>query len=148
MLFQKETLRKIVAFTFWGVLTTALNIVLYYCFRKIHIPVQVSTILSWFFCVLFAFLTNKKYVFRSNNTTVRAVFRELVYFYGSRMLSGLLDVVLMTVFIDFLKMNEILAKIIVEIIVSACNFLLSFFVIFKEKKQSQPQINDKQTEQM
>lgn len=64
------------------------------------------------------------------------------------MLSGLLDVVLMTVFIDFLKMNEILAKIIVEIIVSAFNFLLSFFVIFKEKKQSQPQINDKQTEQM
>ena len=46
MLFQKETLRKIVAFTFWGVLTTALNIVLYYCFRKIHIPVQVSTILD------------------------------------------------------------------------------------------------------
>ena len=64
------------------------------------------------------------------------------------MLSGLLDVVLMTVFIDFLKMNEILAKIIVEIILSAFNFLLSFFVIFKEKKQSQPQINDKQTEQM
>ena len=64
------------------------------------------------------------------------------------MLSGLLDVVLMTVFIDFLKMNEILAKIIVEIIVSAFNFLLSFFVIFKEQKQSQPQINDKQTEQM
>lgn len=148
MLFQKETFRKIVAFTFWGVITTALNIVLYYCFRKIHIPVQASTILSWFFCVLFAFLTNKKYVFRSNNTTVRAVFRELVYFYGSRMLSGLLDVVLMTVFIDFLKMNEILAKIIVEIIVSAFNFLLSFFVIFKEQKQSQPQINDKQTEQM
>ena len=57
-------IKKIISFTFWGILTTALNVILYYLFRYIKLSVQISTVLAWFLCVLFAFITNKKYVFK------------------------------------------------------------------------------------
>lgn len=126
-------LKKIVSFTFWGLLTTLLNVVLYYFFRYIHISVQFSTVLAWFLCVLFAFVTNKKYVFKKINTAPGDLVKEIVYFYGSRLFSGIADVLIMSLFVDFFHFNEVFSKITDEILVSAFNFLFSFLVIFKEK---------------
>lgn len=127
-------LKKIISFTFWGVLTTALNVVLYYLFRRIRISVQISTALAWFLCVLFAFVTNKKYVFNGGAKETNAIIREAIYFYGSRLFSGIADVLIMSLFVDILKFNEVFSKITDEILISAFNFVFSFLVIFKEKK--------------
>lgn len=127
-------IKKIISFTFWGILTTALNVILYYLFRYIKLSVQISTVLAWFLCVLFAFITNKKYVFKGTGTTAKAFAREIAYFYGSRLFSGIADVLIMSLFVDVLGWNEVFSKITDEILVSAFNFLFSFLVIFKEKK--------------
>lgn len=127
-------IKKIISFTFWGILTTLLNIALYYLFRYFKISVQLSTIFAWFLCVLFAFITNKKYVFKNRSTSIDAFIREIVYFYGSRLFSGIADVLIMSLFVDILSLNEIFSKITDEILVSAFNFLFSFLVIFKEKR--------------
>lgn len=126
--------KKIVSFTFWGILTTALNVGLYYGFRLLTAPVLLSTVLAWFLCVLFAFITNKKYVFNSKTVTKKAILRECLLFYGSRLFSGLMDVGIMFLLVEVLHLNEIFSKITDEIIVSAFNFLISFIFIFKEKK--------------
>lgn len=39
-------IKKIISFTFWGIITTALNVVLYYLFRYIKLSVQISTVLA------------------------------------------------------------------------------------------------------
>lgn len=127
-------LKKVISFIFWGILTTALNVLLYYLFRHIKISVQISTILAWFLCVLFAFVTNKKYVFNGGAKEKKAIIREALYFYGSRLFSGIADVLIMSLFVNVLKFNEVFSKITDEILVSAFNFLFSFLVIFKEKK--------------
>lgn len=127
-------IKKILSFTFWGILTTVLNVGLYYIFRFIKISVQISTILAWFLCVLFAFVTNKKYVFKNRRSDFKSIVREAVYFYGSRLFSGIADVLIMSLFVDVLKLNEVFSKVTDEILVSAFNFLFSFLVIFKEKK--------------
>lgn len=127
-------IKKIISFTFWGILTTVLNVALYYLFRHINISVQISTVLAWFLCVLFAFITNKKYVFKNSSGSAKAFAREIIYFYGSRIFSGIADVLIMSLFVDILGLNEVFSKITDEILVSAFNFLFSFLVIFKEKK--------------
>lgn len=132
----KSLIKKIISFTFWGILTTALNVGLYYLFRHIGISVQFSTVLAWFLCVLFAFVTNKKYVFNGGAKETKAIIREAIYFYGSRIFSGIADVLIMSLFVDFLKFNEVFSKIADEILVSAFNFFFSFLVIFKEKKNN------------
>ncbi len=128
---QVETLKKVFSFVFWGILTTALNIGLYYLFRLIRIPVSVSTALAWFLCVLFAFITNKKYVFRSKGLSLKKCLKEAILFYSSRLLSGILDVALMVLFVDILGINEIIAKVTDEILVSTFNFVFSFLVVFR-----------------
>lgn len=127
-------IKKIISFTFWGILTTTLNVILYYLFRYIKLSVQISTVLAWFLCVLFAFITNKKYVFKGTSTSAKAFAREIIYFYGSRLFSGIADVLIMSLFVDILGWNEVFSKITDEILVSAFNFLFSFLVIFKEKE--------------
>ena len=134
MLTMNPMLKKIISFTFWGILTTALNVAFYYFFRWVHIPVALSTLLAWFLCVLFAFVTNKLYVFSSQNYAKSQIVREIVLFYSSRAFSGLIDVVLMVLLVNILHWNEIVSKIIDEVLVSGFNFLFSFLVIFKEKK--------------
>ena len=127
-------IKKIISFTFWGILTTALNVILYYLFRYIKLSVQISTVLAWFLCVLFAFITSKKYVFKGTSTSAKAFIREIIYFYGSRLFSGIADVLIMSLFVNIIGFNEVFSKITDEILVSAFNFLFSFLVIFKEKK--------------
>ena len=84
--------------------------------------------------MLFAFITNKKYVFKGTSTYAKAFVREIAYFYGSRLFSGIADVLIMSLFVDILGWNEVFSKVTDEILVSAFNFLFSFLVIFKEKK--------------
>lgn len=134
MFFCQNTVKKIISFTFWGILTTALNVILYYLFRYIKLSVQISTVLAWFLCVLFAFITNKKYVFKGTGTSAKAFIREIIYFYGSRLFSGIADVLIMSLFVNIIGFNEVFSKITDEIVISAFNFLFSFLVIFKEKK--------------
>lgn len=140
-------IKKIISFTFWGILTTALNVILYYLFRYIKLSVQLSTVLAWFLCVLFAFITNKKYVFKGTSTSAKAFVREIVYFYGSRLFSGIADVLIMSLFVNIIGFNEVFSKITDEILVSAFNFLFSFLVIFKEKKDASIDKLDKTEEE-
>lgn len=132
-----QLIKKIISFTFWGILTTVLNVALYYIFRHIKISVQISTALAWFLCVLFAFVTNKKYVFKGGESSTKSFIREIVYFYGSRFFSGIADVLIMSLFVDVIGLNEVFSKITDEILISAFNFLFSFLVIFKEKKSGE-----------
>ncbi len=133
---DRDLIKKVILFTFWGTLTTLLNVVLYYAFRYIKIPVSISTALAWFLCVLFAFVTNRRYVFKGQEYTKKQIIREIVLFYGSRLFSGIMDVLIMVLLVDILHWNEVLSKIIDEIFVSGFNFLFSFLVIFKKKSES------------
>lgn len=130
---HSDTCRKIIHFCFWGVLTTIMNVAVYLLCRKTGIVVSISTALAWFLSVLFAFITNKLYVFDSHEHGRKAIWRELWMFYSSRLLSGLLDIAIMYVLVTLFKSNELLAKIIDEFAVSAMNFLLSFLVIFRKR---------------
>ena len=134
-LINKLFCRETITYIIFGILTTAVNYLVYYLFYKFtNIDPVIYNIIAWIISVLFAFITNKKYVFKGTSTSAKAFVREIAYFYGSRLFSGIADVLIMSLFVDVLGWNEVFSKVTDEILVSAFNFLFSFLVIFKEKK--------------
>ena len=132
---MKELLMKykeIIMYLVFGVLTTVVNIVVYFLSAELlHIKYLISNALAWFLSVLFAYITNRKYVFESSSQNI---LKEAVSFFSSRLATGILDMVLMWLFVYFNVVNDVIAKVIVNVIVVVLNYVLSKLVVFKGDK--------------
>jgi len=132
---MKELLMKykeIIMYLVFGVLTTVVNIVVYFLSAELlNINYLISNALAWFLSVLFAYITNRKYVFESSSQNI---LKEAVSFFSSRLATGILDMVLMWLFVYFNVVNDVIAKVIVNVIVVVLNYVLSKLVVFKGDK--------------
>ena len=118
----------------FGALTTVVNIISYYlAYNVLKIPNVASTVISWVISVLFAFLTNKIFVFESKVKGFKAIFREISAFFVCRLLTGVLDVAIMWISVDIMNWNSFSWKIISNILVMVLNFFTSKILIFKKK---------------
>jgi putative flippase GtrA len=137
---MKENLKKlfykykeIILYCIFGGLTTIINIIAYFIFsRFFNVNYLVSNIIAWVLSVLFAYVTNKTFVFQSRNTEVKYVIKELIAFIGSRLFSGVLDFGIMYVFVDVLSFNDFIIKIIANVIVIVINYIFSKLMVFKK----------------
>ena len=120
-----------ILYIIFGGLTTLVNIIAYFiCYDISGISNVLSTIIAWTLSVIFAFITNKFYVFESKENDV---FYEISTFFGCRLGTGILDVGVMYLTVDILKWNALLMKIISNVIVIVLNYILSKVIIFKKK---------------
>lgn len=116
----------------FGVLTTVVNIVTYFfCSHICRLDIKSGNVVAWFLAVSFAYLTNRKWVFRSKAVMFKDKSREAVNFYLSRLLTGIIDFVIMYVFVSKLNFNDIIVKISANIIVIILNFVMSKLWVFK-----------------
>ena len=119
----------------FGVLTTAINIIAFFvCSRLMNLGLIPSTVIAWILSVLFAFVTNKIYVFNSKNYNFSVVLRELIDFVISRGATGILDLGLMYLFVSVIGIEDMISKIVINIIVIILNYILSKLYVFKNKK--------------
>lgn len=117
----------------FGALTTVVNIISYYvAYNVLKIPNVASTVISWIISVLFAFLTNKIFVFESKVKGFKAILREISAFFVCRLLTGVLDVAIMWISVDIMNWNSLVWKIISNVLVMILNFLASKLFIFKK----------------
>ncbi|MGG7099049.1 GtrA family protein [Clostridium sardiniense] len=118
----------------FGVLTTAINIISFFlCTRLFGIGLMASNIIAWIASVIFAFVTNKIYVFDSRNYSLKVVTKELVDFTISRGATGVLDMGLMYLFVSVIHIEDMASKIIINIIVIILNYVLSKLYVFKKR---------------
>lgn len=123
-----------ILYLIFGALTTVVNIISYYlAYNVLKIPNVASTVIAWIISVLFAFVTNRIFVFESKAKGVKNVMREISAFFVCRLLTGVLDVAIMWVSVDIMGWNSLLWKIISNILVIVLNFLASKLLIFKQK---------------
>lgn len=123
--------QEIIRYLFSGVLTTIVSISSYMILRFFGIHYIVSTILSWICAVLFAYFINKFYVFQSGKSKEDTTqFFKFVFF---RLLSLGIELVAMVIMVDFLKIHDGIAKILVQGIVLILNYLFSKLFIFTKK---------------
>lgn len=121
--------KELVLYVVFGALTTLVNFVVYFLFARLFgVHYIISNILAWFFSVLFAYVTNRIWVFESANTNI---LKEMSLFFGGRIFSGAVDTGLMYVFIDILSIGDFISKIVVQVIVVVLNYVFSKLLVFK-----------------
>lgn len=127
--------KEVINYLVFGGLTTIVNFVTYYIFaRLIGIDEVISSALSWFFSVLFAYITNKIFVFDSKTETKSQLVKECISFFLARILSGILcDVGTFALMVKVFNINDILSKIVTQVMVVIVNYIFSKFIVFKKK---------------
>lgn len=135
----KRLLIKYKSFIFYavfGVLTTVINIASYaLCYKYLGIPNVPSNIIAWVLAVLFAFITNKLYVFDSKNMAMSTLIPELIKFTAARLATGGIDLLIMFIGVDMMHGPEIILKVASNIIVIILNYVLSKLIVFRKKKE-------------
>lgn len=126
--------KSVISYLFFGVCTTVINIVVYYlCYNIFGIANVPSTMIAWVVAVVFAYISNKLFVFDSKSFKTDVLVREGASFFGCRLLTGILDVIIMYVAVDVMNMNSTLWKFASNILVIILNYVASKLVIFKKK---------------
>ena len=134
-----EKYREIINYLIFGVLTTIVNIGTKYALlftifnEKNAVELQLAIIISWILAVLFAYITNRKFVFESKN---KNKIKELISFFSARIATLLLEMFIMWFFITLLKLNSdiyvIIFTILTQILVVVGNYILSKIFMFKK----------------
>jgi len=126
----------VILYLFFGGMTTLINVISYALFTRIcGLGTTASTALAWVAAVIFAYLTNRIWVFRSRARGAADIFKEASSFFGARFFSGFLEIAIMFVFVEKLGLNDWIMKILSTVIVIILNYFFSKLWIFRKKKE-------------
>ena len=125
----------LISYIFFGGLTTVVNYMVFIpCDRLLHWPAWLSTTLAWAVAVLFAYVTNKPFVYQSHDWSMKAVVPEFGKFVLSRLGSGALNVVLMWLTVDLIHWNSLLMMVLVSVLVVIINYFTGKIMVFNKKQ--------------
>ena len=124
--------KEVLLYLFFGGCTTLVNILSFMIIRALGLGLYTSNVLAWFISVIFAFITNKLFVFESKNVSLKKTIKECIYFFGCRVLSLFFDMGLMYLMVDLLDFNEFVSKVVSNIFVIIINYVFSKVIIFKK----------------
>ena len=132
-IFKKLVNRETILYVVFGVLTTLINLAVFALCSRLSIAWDLGNGIAWIVSVLFAFITNKLFVFESKSFRFGIFLRELLSFFAARLFSLAVEYAGLWLLIDVLGWKEMLAKILMNIVVIILNYLLSKLLIFKKQ---------------
>lgn len=158
-LIDKLFTQEIITYIFFGVLTTVVNLLTFYIFKRIFISIGWDGIfnsiipegsslqklfvggtdyldanfIAWIVGVIFAFVTNKLWVFDSKSWKPSVAGKEFTGFMGARIFSFVIETIAMFTLVTLLSVNDFISKIIVGMVVIIINYIFSKLIIFKKK---------------
>lgn len=146
--------RSVILYLVFGVLTTIVNIVTYYLLDVNGLfNTVINTSIAWVIAVIFAYVTNKIWVFESKVKGFEANIKEMMSFFACRIATGVMDVVIMYGFVDLMHCNDMIVKIASNVLVVILNYVGSKLFVFKkndvlkEKGQQQSEQNNIELEE-
>ena len=126
--------KEVLLYLFFGVLTTVVSIVVFaLCNVTLGINELVSNVISWIASVAFAFFTNRIWVFAAPTKTASEFVRQLISFYGGRVLTLVLEEAIILIFVTILGMPGMVIKLVAQVIVIVGNYVISKLIVFKRK---------------
>ncbi len=129
--------KEVINYLIFGVLTTIVSLVIYYIlvFTVLNpenaVQLQIANIISWIAGVLFAYCTNRKYVFESKEKNKA---KEAGKFVLARATTLIMDMLVMWLGVTILHLNDKIIKLISQVIVIVSNYIFSKLFVFKNKK--------------
>ncbi len=132
---EKLFTREMISYLIFGVLTTVVNFIFYWLFTDVlHIYYIASNVVAWIFAVIFAYITNKLYVFESKSWELKLIIKEVISFGAARLFSLLFETGFLALTVEIMGVPKLIAKIIAAVFVVIINYVASKLFIFKKKK--------------
>ena len=126
----------VLSYLFFGVLTTVVNYLIYLpVYNFCGLSAALSNMIAWVGAVIFAFLTNKPFVFRSHDWSAKTVVPELTKFVSCRIASGVLETVILFLAVDCMNWNGNIWKLVTQVLVIIINYVGSKLLVFRKEKQ-------------
>lgn len=123
----------VIVYLVFGVLTTVVNYLVYLpVYNLLGYSAAVSNVIAWLAAVAFAYLTNKPFVFKSHDWSMKTVVPELTKFVGCRVASGAAETVILLVTVDLLNWNGNIWKLVTSVLVVVLNYFASKFLVFRK----------------
>lgn len=130
-LFQRY--KSIIAYLFWGVVTTFINIGVFMLWIHLGGNYQVGNVVAWILTVLVAYFSNKFWVFGSRYQGFKAMASEMTSFFFFRGVTLIMDVAITYVGISLLCWDPFVVKVLDNVFVVVSNYVFSKLFIFKKK---------------
>lgn len=141
--------KELITYGIFGVATTVVNFTTFKLAsmvlgEKLYL---LSNVIAWVVCVIFAYITNKLWVFESKSMKPEVVFKELVSFFAARGFSFIIEEGGLFLLVDVVGFSEytltvlsfgisgtMIAKAVVGVVVVIINYFFSKMFIFKKDK--------------
>lgn len=127
--------KELISYLFFGVCTTAVNYLVFFLLKQ-SIDYRLANAAAWLASVIFAYITNKVWVFESHCSNFQGILREFITFTGSRILSGLFDMGFLILAVEWMHLHEWLAKLADGVIVVILNYIFSKLLVFRKGARS------------
>lgn len=128
--------REMINYLVFGGLTTVVNIVSFYIMDLMGINTYVNNTIAWVLSVIFAYVTNKVFVFESKTSNRKELTKEIGSFFAARIFSYAVDMIGMYIFVSVMMANKMIAKIIMNVVVIVINYVFSKLFIFNQDKNA------------
>ena len=135
---------ELINYLVMGVLATVVNLAVKYglLFTVLNASnatqLQIAVIISWVAACLFAYVTNRKFVFKSKS---EKILKEFTAFVSARIFTLILEMLIMFIFVTLLKLNSdlwvVIWSLVAQVVVIVVNYVLSKLVIFKKEKKNE-----------
>ena len=129
--------RDAISYIITGGLTTLVNLVVFTVLCELlSVDITVSNIISVAAAILFAYVTNKIFVFRSKCPDMRSLAGEFARFVSARLITMVIEVGGVFLLVNIMGMQPLVGKLLTQIIVVIGNYFISKFLVFVHKKDS------------
>ena len=131
-LLKKVLTKEVILYAFFGVLTTAVNLLIFYLLTSIGLDENLSNIIAIILAVLFAYFTNRKAVFNSSATTFQENLKEFYKFIVGRIFTMAVETFGFYLLFNIIGIQKLISKLFITILVVILNFFVSKFFAFKK----------------
>lgn len=132
--------KEIINYMIFGTLATVVDLGVKYSLlftifdARNAFELQVTIVAAWIAAVIFSYVTNRKYVFKSKN---EKKFKEFISFVFGRLVTLLIEMFVMWFFVTFLELNSdiqvIIFTLIAQVLVIIGNYVFSKLIVFKKE---------------
>ena len=127
--------RQVLLYCVFGFLTFLVSVGTYaFCMRALGINELIANAISWVFAVLFAFFTNRRWVFDGESEGAKGLWAQMASFFGGRLFTLAVEEAILAVFVTWLRFDGVIVKVVAQVVVIVLNYFISKFWVFKKKQ--------------
>lgn len=135
---RKIKCKEILRYLLCGLQTTVVNFMIFWIFTELlEFSTMLSTGLAWLLSAMFAYYTNKTFVFKSKRNSLFDLRKEWYAFFQVRIVSGIFEIIAMVFLVDFLHAPKMWMKLMVGIIVTVVNYIASKGYVFQNTQMGE-----------